>query len=77
MKDFRDEWFFKEWYSPEELETLWNWVIEGGDIVEVKEQDGRWSGFHPLDTEMKIGLASQRTKEDCINWMKRLGFNIK
>jgi len=25
---------------------------------------------------MEIDLAGQKTKEDCINWMKRLGFEV-
>lgn len=77
MEDFRKEWFFNQHYSKEELETLWSWVCEGGDEVEVKEVNGRWSGFHPLDTEMKIDIAGQPTKEDCCNWMVRLGFKVK
>jgi len=77
MKDFRNEWFFNQHYSKEELEQLWAWVEEGGSDVDVKEHNGKWSGFHPLDTEMKIDIAGQPTKDDCCNWMKRLGFGVR
>lgn len=76
MKDFRNEWFFNQWYSKDELEQLWNWVQVGGDGVNVKQHNGKWCGFHPLDTELKVDLAGQRTKEDCCNWMERLGFKV-
>ena len=56
MQDFRNEWFFNQHYSKEELEQLWAWVQEGGSDVDVKEHNGKWSGFHPLDTEMKIDI---------------------
>jgi len=26
MKDFRNEWFFNQHYSKDELEQLWEWV---------------------------------------------------
>ena len=76
MKDFRNEWFFNQHYSKEELYQLWEWVQKGGEHIEVKKHNGKWSGFHPLDTEMKIDIAGQKTKEDCCNWMKRLGFKL-
>jgi len=77
MKDFRNEWFFNQHYSTEEINQLWKWVEEGGTEVDVKEHNGKWSGFHPLDTEMTIDIAGQPTKEDCYNWMKRLGFGVR
>jgi len=76
MKDFRNGWFFNEHYSKEELEQLWKWVEEGGRYLNIKERDGKWSGFHPLDTELRIDIAAQSTKEDCCNWVKRMGFKI-
>lgn len=76
MKDIRDNWFFKQHYTHDEINLLWKWISEGGSDVEVKFHDGVWSGFHPLDKEMKIDLAGQSTQEDCINWMKRLGFGV-
>lgn len=36
MKDFRNEWFFKQHYTTEELEQLWSWVEQGGDSVDIK-----------------------------------------
>ena len=76
MKDFRNDWFFNQHYSKEELTQLWKWVEEGGDALDVKKHNGKYSGFHPLDVKMTIDIAGQSTKKDCINWMKRLGFRI-
>ena len=47
MKDFRNEWFFNQHYSKEELNQLWEWVQKGGEHIEVKKHNGKWSGFHP------------------------------
>lgn len=77
MKDFRDEWFFNEWYSKDELEQLWEWCEQSGPFVTIKENNGKWSGFHIEDKDMEIDIAGQPTKNDCKNWMKRLGFEIK
>ena len=74
--NIKDEWFMQQHYSTEELKKLQGWIDQSGNNVEVKEVDGKWSGFHILDKEMKIDLAGQSTKEDCCNWMKRLGFNV-
>jgi len=76
MKDFRNDWFFNQWYSKEELEKLWNWVEKSGNKVEVKEKNGKWSGFHIEDKDLEIDIAGQPTVEDCCNWMKRLGFEV-
>lgn len=76
MKDFRDDWFFNQHYSKDELNKLWNWVEKSNNHVNVKEHNGKWSGFHVLDTEMEIDIAGQPTKDDCGNWMKRLGFEV-
>jgi chemotaxis receptor (MCP) glutamine deamidase CheD len=76
MNDIRDNWFFKQHYTREELETLWEWIKEAGNNVNVLEHKGVWSGFHILDKDMKIDIAGQRTQEDCMNWMRRLGLNI-
>lgn len=77
MKDFRDDWFFNEWYSKDELNQLWGWCEKSGFFVTIKEQNDKWSGFHIEDKDMKIDIAGQPTKTDCENWMKRLGFEIK
>jgi len=49
----------------------------GCSDVDVKKHNGKWSGFHPLDTEMKIDIAGQPTKEDCCNWMDNKHQHIK
>ena len=77
MKDFINDRFLNQHYSKDELEQLWLWVQEGGSDVDVKLQNDKWSGFHPLDTEMKIDIAGQPTREDCCNWMERLGFGVR
>lgn len=74
MKDFREEWFFNQHYNKDELNQLWEWCEQSGNKVEIKERNGKWSGFHILDEDMDIDLAGQATKEDCCNWMTRLGF---
>lgn len=76
MKDIRNDWFFNQHYSKEELETLWAWMLKSGNKVNVKEKNKKWSGFHIEDSEMEIDIAGQPTEEDCRNWMKRLGFEV-
>ena len=70
-----DDWFYNQHYSKEELKKLQNWINEFGNDVEVKEKNGKWSGYHIKDEAMEIDLAGQPTKEDCCNWMVRLGLN--
>ena len=77
MKDFRDEWFFNEWYTKDELNQLWEWCEKSGNFFTIKENNGKWSGFHIEDTEKTIDIAGQPTKNDCKNWITRLGFQIK
>lgn len=75
-KDFREDWFMNQWYSKEELETLWQWCQKSGFNVHVEYVNGKWSGFHIEDHNMQIDLAGQQTEEDCINWMGRMGFDV-
>ena len=74
--DFREDWFMKQWYSEEELNKLWDWCQKSGFNVYIKCCDERWSAFHIEDYDMEIGLAGQRTEEDCVNWMGRMGFDV-
>ena len=76
MKDIREDWFYNQHYSKEELEKLWGWIQKSGNKVEVKKHNGLWSGFHIEDYDMEIDLAGQKTEEDCVNWMARLGFEV-
>ncbi len=76
MQDVRNNWFFQQHYTKEELNTLWKWIEEGGDRVEVKEDKGVWSGYHVLDTEMRIDIAGQKTQQDCVNWIRKLGLTV-
>jgi hypothetical protein len=78
MEDFREDWFFKQWYTKDELHQLWEWCEKSGNYVNIKlNKNNRWSGFHIEDKDFKIDIAGQPTKTDCENWMKRLGFEIK
>jgi len=77
MIDFRNEWFFNEWFSKEELEKLWNWTLEGGGKIKVKEVDGKYVGYHVMDKDFEIDLVSMPTEKDCQNWIKRLGFEVE
>ena len=74
--DFRESWFMNQWYSKEELETLWNWSQKSGFNVHVEFVNGKWSGFHVEDYNMEIDLGGQPTEEDCVNWMGRMGFDV-
>lgn len=76
MNNLENDWFMNQHYTKEELSKLQKWVNEKGVDVEVKEQNGKYSGFHIMDENMEIDIAGQPTKEDCCNWMKRLGFNV-
>ena len=77
MSDIREEWFFKEWYTTDELQQLWEWCQEAGEYVTIEKNNGKWSGFHILDKNRTIDIAGQPTKNDCENWMQRLGFKIE
>ena len=75
---FLSNWFLKQHYTQTELEKLWGWIEKSGKNVKVEclHGDGKWSGYHIEDTDFEIDLAGQTTKEDCCNWMKRMGFNV-
>lgn len=75
MDKLIDDWFMNQHYSKEELQQLDDWVEESGNDVVIKFINNKWSGFHVNDINLKIDIAGQETKEDCMNWMKRLGFN--
>jgi len=77
MKDFRDEWFFNEWYTKDELNQLWEWCEKSGGIVDIKLNNEKWSGFHIEDKDFTIDIAGQSTENDCRNWMTRLGFEVR
>jgi len=78
MKDFRNEWFFKQWYSDNELNQLWEWCQKSGEFVDIRlNKHDKWSGFHIEDKDFTIELAGQPTETDCRNWMQRLGFKVR
>jgi hypothetical protein len=72
-----EEWFWNQWYDDRELRQLQEWIDTAGpNVIIRRKEDGKWSGFHVLDTELKIDIAGQPTKEDCTNWMKRLNLTV-
>ena len=74
--DIREDWFFNQWFSKEELEKLWQWIQKSGNNVNVREFKGKWTGFHIEDKDSEIDLVAMPTKKDCENWMKRMGFDV-
>jgi hypothetical protein len=76
MNDIRTDWFWNQHYTTDELELLWNWIQKGGNNVKVFFHNGKWCGFHVLDTEKEVDLIGQNSKEDCIKWMIKIGFNV-
>lgn len=77
MNDIREDWFFNQHYSKDELNQLWEWSQKSGEIVDIKINNGKWSGFHIEDTEFTIDIAGQSTESDCRIWMERLGFKVR
>ena len=37
MKDIRDDWFFSQHYTEDEMNKLWEYIVEGGTEVHVKQ----------------------------------------
>jgi Ser-tRNA(Ala) deacylase AlaX len=74
--DITKEWFWQQWYTAEELTKLQAWLDISTEVSVKQNADGKWAGFHTLDTEFEIDIAGQPTEEDCRNWMKRLRLTV-
>lgn len=70
--DCRKSWFMQQWYTPEQLQQLYEWEQKSGRKAFItQEGEDNWCAWHIEDVDKTIDLVSQKTRKDVEAWMTR------